>query len=114
MERVSLLLQPSFYQSSPYATYIRTEEKNDANGLIFYEFIHEIGILIESDIVFKPLDHSTWVLADNADLQVRFHRDNQEKEQFDFIAKSSKGQQLISKLQHANLLQENTDFITLH
>ncbi|OLO39161.1 hypothetical protein BTR23_08880 [Alkalihalophilus pseudofirmus] len=113
MEKTTLVIQPSFYTESPYAKYIMSEENDNSYGLIYYEFLHEIGMILEADIIFDHSSEKDWIIADNQHMQITYNKDGQNNDHFDFIPKTSEGKELIIKMQE-QLLQENHKFITLH
>ncbi|WP_142302899.1 hypothetical protein [Bacillus sp. FJAT-45350] len=102
----------SFYTDSPYANYIKKEEDDDSYGLIFNEFVHEFGTILEVDIIYKQLDKSNWLLADNRHMQITLQKDKK-NEQLQFTPKTSQGEQLIFKMSE-QLLQDNKDYIQFH
>ncbi|MDE5413399.1 hypothetical protein [Alkalihalobacterium chitinilyticum] len=111
MQKKTLTLQPSFYNESPYAKYIANEEHDDSYGLIYYEFLHEIGTLLEVDIIFDQLNATNWLIADNSHMQIVYHKDAENNDQIEFIPKTMAGEQAIQKMEE-ELLQDNSSYLT--
>ncbi|MFV8827790.1 hypothetical protein [Alkalihalobacterium sp. APHAB7] len=110
MQKKILTLQSSFYVDSPYAKYIANEEHDDSYGLIYYEFLHEIGTLLEVDIIFDQLNATNWLIADNRHMQIVYHKDADNNDQIEFIPKTTDGEQSIQKMQE-ELLQNNSRYL---
>lgn len=113
MEREVLEIKPAFYTESPYAKYIASEKDDQSYGLIFYEFLHALGLLLEVDIIFDHPDTSHWIVANNEDMEIVFQRkDNVEF--FTFQIKTKEGMELFQQMTEHPLLKENDSFIYFH
>jgi hypothetical protein len=110
MEKKTLQVQPSFYTNSPYAKYIIKELEDDSYGLVFNEFLHEMGSMLEVDVIYNQINKSQWIHADNRHMQIILNKTDNNTEQFEFIPKTSKGEKLIAKMSE-KLLKENKDYL---
>ncbi|WP_209124732.1 hypothetical protein [Alkalihalobacillus sp. BA299] len=113
MEKKTLLVQHKFYMESPYAKHIMKEEHDGSYGLIYDEFIHEMGTLLEVDIIFNRLNEKNWLIADNRHMQITYQKDAENNDQYDFIPKTNNGDKLIQEMIE-KLLQSNNKFISFH
>ncbi|WP_139367525.1 hypothetical protein [Bacillus alkalicellulosilyticus] len=98
MEKVIVQLASSFYTTSPFATCIINEEHDNSEGLIFHEFVQELGVFLGVDIIYEDQGNNTWVIADTSHLQIIVEKDETGMDTFEFIPKSIVGTQLIQNM----------------
>ncbi|MBM6618176.1 hypothetical protein [Bacillus suaedaesalsae] len=62
----------SFFEESQYAQKVSMELNNDAGGLIFDRYFHDIGMQLHIDVVFEKQDRDgdTWFLGGNDHVQM--------------------------------------------
>jgi hypothetical protein len=91
----------NYFISSPYATHLSNELDNDAEGLIFDRFIHDIGTQLNVDIVYKKTtkadDH--WFLGENQHIEVLLDDFDEEHYLLTLTPLSVHGTELISNVQ---------------
>lgn len=79
MNEYSFEKKQDFFESSDYAKAIFKECDSSAPGLIFNDFVHEIGDDLELDIKYKSLnkENTYWSLGENTDIQLLLQEDPQ-------------------------------------
>jgi hypothetical protein len=112
MEAKTLHIQPSFYSKSPYAKGIIHDLEDDSYGLVFNEFLHEIGSTLEVDVIFEQINQTQWLIADNRHMQIVLNKSDN-NEVIGFSPKTIEGELLLSKLSD-QLLKENREYIEYH
>lgn len=62
----------SFFEKSTYAQSVSMDLENDADGLIFDRYFHDIGTQLHIDVVFEKQDRDceTWFLGGNNHIQM--------------------------------------------
>lgn len=62
----------SFFEESNYAQNVSMDLENDADGLIFDRYFHDIGTHLHIDVVFEKQDQNgdTWFLGGNNHIQM--------------------------------------------
>ncbi|WP_216827571.1 hypothetical protein [Alkalihalobacterium elongatum] len=113
MKKKTLTIQPAFYLDSPYAKYIEDEEHDDSYGLIYYEFLHEMGTLLGVDIIFNQLTETNWLITDDHHMKITYYKDGQNNEMLEFEPKTIEGKQSIQKMAD-KLLLDNSMYITFN
>ncbi|MCA1031145.1 hypothetical protein LCL95_08930 [Bacillus timonensis] len=95
----TLQVKKAFFEDSDYAKKIIEQAENDAEGLIFDEFVHEIGAFLEIDVIYESLneDETRWLIGE--DRHVKLLLDEEEVTfNFEFHAKTETGEALIDKV----------------
>jgi hypothetical protein len=113
MKTRTLQVNPSFYTDSNYAKNLIKELKDDSYGLIFNEFLHEMGAILEADVLYDQIEQTKWVHADNRHLKMILHKADIGNEEFEFIPKTSKGDMLINKLAN-EFIKDNSQYFIFH
>lgn len=110
MQKKTLQIQPSFYTDSPYAKELIKDLRDDSYGLVFNEFLHEMGSMLEVNIIYERLDKTQWIHADNKDMRIVLNKKDNKNEEFEFIPKTTKGEVLISQMSE-QILRDNSEYI---
>jgi hypothetical protein len=114
MKKKTLQIQPGFYTDSPYAQNLIKELNDDSYGLVFNEFLHEMGAMLEVDIIYNQQNKTQWIHADNRHMQIVLNKkDNKCADQFEFIPRTSEGEQLISKMAES-ISKENGQYLEIN
>ncbi|MGO4886498.1 hypothetical protein ACJ2A9_01960 [Anaerobacillus sp. MEB173] len=112
MNKKVLRFPHSFFSESPFAKYIKEEQENDDFGLIFNEFAQEIGVRLGVDIIWDKANEegTEWIIADDTNIKIILDENVDENEEFIFVPKTSKGQNLIEDIT-AQLKEEYGEYI---
>lgn len=110
MKKKTLQIQPRFYKESPFARALIKDLEDDSYGLVFNEFLHEMGSMLEVDIIYDQLNKTQWIHADNRHMQIVLNKMDNSGDHFDFIPKTIEGEQLISKMTE-EIMKENGQYI---
>jgi hypothetical protein len=113
MKKKTLQIQPRFYNESPYARALIKDLEDDSYGLVFNEFLHEMGAMLEVDIIYDQQNKTQWIHADNRHLLVVLSKKDNSGDHFEFIPKTSEGEQLISKMAE-EIIKENGEYIDIN
>ncbi|QOR67658.1 hypothetical protein IM538_05830 [Cytobacillus suaedae] len=92
----SLQINNEFFQTSEYAKKIVEELNNDAEGLIFDEFVHDIGAQLKIDVVYDKQSKSKWLLGEDANVKL-YLEENPGVYTFTFIGTTPQGEQQIQE-----------------
>jgi hypothetical protein len=112
MKKKTLQIQPRFYTESPYAKELIKDLEDDSYGLVFNEFLHEMGAMLEVDIVYDQQNKTQWIHADNRHMQIVLSKKDDTGDHFDFIPKTIEGEQLISKMTE-EILKVNGEYLEI-
>jgi hypothetical protein len=112
MNKKTLQIQPRFYTDSTYAKNLIKELDDDSYGLVFNEFLHEMGAMLEVDIIYDQQNKTHWIHADNRHMQIVLCKKDNSGDYFDFIPKTKEGEQLISKMVE-EITKENGDYLDI-
>lgn len=110
MKKKTLQIQPRFYKESPFARALIKDLEDDSYGLVFNEFLHKMGSMLEVDIIYDQLNKTQWIHADNRHMQIVLNKMDNSGDHFEFIPKTIEGEQLISKLAE-KIMKENGQYI---
>lgn len=113
MQRRTLQVHPSFYTESNYAKNLIKELEDDSYGLIFNEFLHEMGLILKVDVLYDQIDRTKWLHADNRHIKIILNKSDNGEEHFEFIPKTSKGEKLITKITE-ELIKDNSQYFNFH
>jgi hypothetical protein len=113
MNKKSLFIQPRFYTDSPYAKNLIKDLEDDSYGLVFNEFLHEMGAMLEVDIIYDQQDKTQWIHADNRHMQIVLNKMDNSGDHFEFIPKTTEGEHLISKMAE-EIRKENADYLDIY
>ncbi len=72
MKQVQYRINKIYFQDSSYAINVSHDLDNDAEGLIFDRFIHDLGIMLHIDVLYEKASKSDerWYIGGNQHLQV--------------------------------------------
>jgi hypothetical protein len=72
MEKKQYKLPKRYFKESNYAVELSKELDNDADGLIFDRYFHDIGMQLHIDVLFEKInkDGDTWFLGGNRHVQM--------------------------------------------
>jgi hypothetical protein len=78
MKQQQFKIPKSFFKESQYAVNLSDELKNDAEGLIFDRYFHDIGMSLHIDVLFKKAtkDGDTWFLGGDHHVQMELQEDS--------------------------------------
>ena len=109
-----LQVQKEFFEDSAYAKKIIEQSRNDAEGLIFDEFVHKIGAFLEIDVIYDSLneDETKWLLGEDSHVKVNLVELN-DTFLFTFFALTDHGKNLINRLFEEFLTRHTSVFSTL-
>jgi hypothetical protein len=96
-----LKIPVTYFKQSNYALELSNELDNDANGLIFDRFIHDLGVELIIDIVYEKSNNepNRWFLGRNKDLELFLDAHNEKYYELTINPLSQKGESQIEKLQ---------------
>ncbi|WP_246938548.1 hypothetical protein [Bacillus pinisoli] len=91
----------TFFSKSEYAKELSDELENDAEGLIFDQFIHDIGAQLHIDIIYKRLspEQYRWLLGKNQDVEVFLDSHHEKYYQLSIIPLTPLGEQQALQLE---------------
>ncbi|WP_456275810.1 hypothetical protein [Bacillus sp. AK128] len=97
----------TYFTNSQYAMELSNELENDASGLIFDRFIHDLGAQLLIDIKYEKSikDPNRWILGSNQDVELYLDVLNQSYYELTITPISEKGEMKIQQL------QDNTNFL---
>ncbi|CAG9608761.1 hypothetical protein [Pseudoneobacillus rhizosphaerae] len=98
MKKKTVMIRPRFYTESPYARELINDLEDDSYGLVFNEFLHEMGAMLEVDIIYNQQNKTQWIHADNRHMQIVLSKMDNTGDLLEFIPKTIEGEQLISKM----------------
>jgi hypothetical protein len=113
MQIKTLQVKPDFYRDSPYAKVLTKELEDDSYGLVFNEFLHEIGSMLEVDIIYNQVNRTKWVHADEEHLLITLNKDGNSADEFTIIARTPKGVELLEQMTET-LLKENRPYLNIN
>jgi hypothetical protein len=101
MKQQHYKIPKNYFISSPYATHLSNELDNDAEGLIFDRFIHDIGTQLNVDIVYGKTtsNEDQWFLGGNQHIEVLLDDLDGEYYLLTLTPLSAHGAELISNVQ---------------
>ncbi len=90
----SIQIKNDFFQSSHYAKKVVEELNNDAEGLIFDEFVHDIGAQLKIDVIYDKKGKSKWLLGEDSHVKL-YLEENPGLYTFTFIGTTPQGEKQI-------------------
>jgi hypothetical protein len=99
MVKQVLKLQKEFFEDSKYAKKIIEQQDSDDFGLIFDDFVHDIGAYLEIDVIYESLneDETYWLIGEDEHIKV-FLEEKDDTFIFTFHPLTSHGEKLLQYL----------------
>jgi hypothetical protein len=99
MTKQVLTLQKEFFEDSEYAKKIIEQQDSDDFGLIFDDFVHDIGAYLEIDVIYESLneDETKWLIGEDEHIKV-FLEEQDDTFIFIFQPLTSHGEKLLQDL----------------
>lgn len=113
MKKKTLQIKPHFYTESPYARELIKDLEDDSYGLVFNEFLHKIGAMLEVDIIYDQQNKTQWIHADNRHMQIVLSKKDNSGDHFELIPKTIEGEQLISRMAE-EIIKENGEYLDIN